>query len=86
MDKTSPLPVVALCAGASVGIWLWWRKQKAASSADIPVAEGGLPLLGHALQYQEDPTACIRETGAACGKDFLFELGWPSHGCDRIRL
>ncbi|CAE7419543.1 CYP714C3 [Symbiodinium sp. CCMP2456] len=74
MDKTSPLPIVALCAGASIGIWLWWRKQKAASSTDIPVAEGGLPLLGHALQYQEDPTACIRRQELLVGKVFSLNL------------
>ena len=74
MDKTSPLPVVALCAGASIGIWLWWRKQKSASSTDIPVAEGGLPLLGHALQYQEDPTACIRRQEQLVGKIFSLNL------------
>ena len=74
MERSTPIPMLVLCTGAFVGIFVWWRKERRAKTPNIPMAQGGLPLLGHALQYKEDPAGCIRWQEERVGKVFYINL------------
>ena len=56
MEKSASFPITAVCAGASIAVFIWLRRARRAkrtNATSLPEAEGGLPLLGHALQYKE---------------------------------
>ena len=41
---------------------------------DIPLAPGGIPLLGHALEYRKDPPGFLLQTRNKCGPIFQLNL------------
>ncbi|VEU34013.1 unnamed protein product [Pseudo-nitzschia multistriata] len=84
-DSGDGLVETALVVGATTVVLVLWllsggRGKKSSNNggtghhhyADIPWAPGGLPLLGHALSYQRDPSGFLLGAREACGGSSLF--------------
>ena len=66
-----PVQVALLCLAISipVSLWLYYSSNthNNKNNRNVPNATGSVPLLGHALQYKDDPTGCIRRQEISTG-------------------
>eukprot|EP00934_Nitzschia_sp_Nitz4_P006210 Nitzschia sp. Nitz4//scaffold120_size68122//3266//5905//NITZ4_006035-RA/size68122-processed-gene-0.44-mRNA-1//-1//CDS//3329534251//6200//frame0 len=66
-----------LSPGKAVAVvYFSWKKSKVEDNlpGSIPWAPGGIPVLGHALQYKENPPAFISKTSKEIGSVFRLNM------------